>query len=199
MKNPTTAKLNKAIELRLAGEPWANVLSITGLSHSQAERHEFRFKMLCGLPGFEPIVLDADTLADPVKLGKIVAEKRAEGISWGVIGELAGLPESRIRKAFAAATVLDSKGQRIGKGGRFAFADGSLYEPTPATGFAMKPGSKRPEVTKAGTAKGLTKEQRDMAVTLKGSIADRRAKRLAEIKKSRKAPAAKAITAKASA
>ena len=130
MKNPTTAILDSAILLRLEGQPWHEVLKETGLSHSQAERHEFRFKMW--LWATDKALVDGDWSviklpADDVKAGQVIAKARAQGISWGVLGERCNTSESRVRKLFALATGTKSKGLRMGKGGRFAYDDEALY------------------------------------------------------------------------
>lgn len=62
-------------------------------------------------------------------LGERVAVARNQlSLSWGVIGLLAGEPESRVRREYAKQTEKDSKGQRIGKGGRWLMNEPTLYE-----------------------------------------------------------------------
>lgn len=58
-------------------------------------------------------------------LGPVVTALRNQELcSWGEINVRLGLPESRIRKAYGGKKDL---GTRIGKGGRFAYDDPTLY------------------------------------------------------------------------
>jgi len=49
-------------------------------------------------------------------------------LSWGEIMVRLGLPEGLVRKAYRSNGVRKDLGLRIGKGGRFAYDDGRLYE-----------------------------------------------------------------------
>ena len=49
------------------------------------------------------------------------------GLSWGDISIVVGLPESRVRKIFRNGETRKDLGLRIGKGGRFAYGDPTLY------------------------------------------------------------------------
>lgn len=66
-------------------------------------------------------------------LGPKVVSLRNEGISWGDIAcyltdhDGTAIPEAKVRKANDATSEAKAKGQRIGKGGRFAYGDGTLY------------------------------------------------------------------------
>lgn len=60
-------------------------------------------------------------------LGARFAEARAAGQSWGYISMRSGVGEARVRSLFSAATGLNSKGLRIGRGGRFAAKRSDLY------------------------------------------------------------------------
>jgi uncharacterized protein DUF2786 len=51
----------------------------------------------------------------------------SKGISWGDISIVVGLPESRVRKIFRNGETRKDLGLRIGKGGRFAYGDPTLY------------------------------------------------------------------------
>lgn len=164
MRNPSSTILDKAVVLRLRGEKWPAVLEATGLSHSQAENHEMRFKMwlhAAGVPGFSewtPIVLDAD----PATAGAQIADQRSKGVSWGAIGVRAGVPESKVRRLFKEATNVHSEGQRIGKGGRWLDNREDFYSVDPAHGTLI-PGDmswKGVELTEAGTVRGIKAPQR---------------------------------------
>lgn len=90
-------------------------------------------------------------------LGPIVVGMRLEDeLSWGDIAirltspEGTNIPESKVRDAFRKAEGhMKDKGLRIGKGGRYAYDDGSLYsEHRQAEGAVIKVTQKgRPTVT----------------------------------------------------
>lgn len=50
-----------------------------------------------------------------------------QGFSWGDISVILGIPESRVRKIFRNGETRKDLGLRIGKGGRFAYSDPTLY------------------------------------------------------------------------
>ena len=51
-----------------------------------------------------------------------------QGISWGEISVRLDTPESTCRGAFNSVSDRKAKGLRIGRGGKFAYGDGSLYD-----------------------------------------------------------------------
>lgn len=60
------------------------------------------------------------TARNDTEMGKkIVALRDKENLSWGVISARTRTPESTCRGLYTAATGTDTKGLRIGKGGRF--------------------------------------------------------------------------------
>ncbi len=62
-------------------------------------------------------------------LGPIVAEhKDSMQLSWGEISVRLGLPEGMVRKAYRALDAKKDRGVRNGKGGRWLFNDGTLYQ-----------------------------------------------------------------------
>lgn len=61
-------------------------------------------------------------------LSPIVHDLRdAKALSWGEISVRMAIPESRVRKFYRASGAKKDKGLRIGKGGRFAYSDPTLY------------------------------------------------------------------------
>jgi hypothetical protein len=61
-------------------------------------------------------------------LSPIVHDLRdGKALSWGEISVRMGIPESRVRKFYRASGAKKDKGLRIGKGGRFAYQDPTLY------------------------------------------------------------------------
>ncbi len=170
MKNPTNSDFRLAVSLRLKGKGWSEVLRDTGLSHSQAELAEFRFKRDLADLGVADL---ADWKSVPVPegsdAGEIVKALRAEGISWGVIACRMHLSESKARRAFTATTSTKSQGLRIGKGGRFLDSkeNGHRYY---ENGDNRKSGlfipkefdQRQAELTEDGKIKGLKPEQREI-------------------------------------
>lgn len=53
--------------------------------------------------------------------------RESELCSWGEIAVRVGLPEAQVRSAFKATNSKKDVGLRIGKGGRFAYGDPTLY------------------------------------------------------------------------
>lgn len=61
-------------------------------------------------------------------LSPIVHDLRdAKLCSWGEIAVRLGLPESKVRKLYRASGAKKDLGLRIGKGGKFAYSDPTLY------------------------------------------------------------------------
>lgn len=176
-KNPTTAELDHAVTLRLAGQPWKNVLPQTGLSHSQAEGHEMKFKMWLQANGLKATDLGGDWA--PLKFSaESIKQARAAGISWGAIAIRMGQTESKVRKTFTEATGVHHTALRIGKGGRFLGDEqgAHLYTTDPATGTLVPATLPRiPELTEKGDPKGMKPEDRERLADLKGAIEARKA------------------------
>jgi hypothetical protein len=80
-------------------------------------------------------VVDASKLADGDNLkdatnrawAKVIQPLRDEGISWGEISVRVGKPESKVRACFKATGNRKDLGDRIGKGGRFAYDEPEFY------------------------------------------------------------------------
>jgi hypothetical protein len=123
MKNPTGEILAQASALRKAGKTNREIMDLTDLSHSQMERHFLAQDIKAG-------IVPGGFLAQPetnTAKSAMVAKLRAEGESWGLISVRFQEPESRTRKAFTEGTGLDSKGLRIGQGGRYVMDDHRFY------------------------------------------------------------------------
>lgn len=123
MKNPTAEILTQAVALREAGKGHREIMELTGLSHSQMERHFLALDIKAG-------IVPGGFLAQPetnTAKAAMVAKLRAEGESWGLISVRFQEPESRTRKCFTEGTGLDSKGLRIGQGGRYVMDDPRFY------------------------------------------------------------------------
>lgn len=112
----------EAVAIRANGGTLKAAMAATGLNHSQVERAVLKATLTQA---------DADRFeAGGADLADRVVAARNAGTSWGVIGILAGEPESKVRKAWSDRTALESKGLRIGRGGRFAYGYSGepLYE-----------------------------------------------------------------------
>lgn len=74
-------------------------------------------------------VAEGDTLKDATTRAwsKLVQPMRAEGCSWGEIAVRCGKPESKIRACYRATGSHKDLGDRIGKGGRFAYDEPEFY------------------------------------------------------------------------
>lgn len=145
----------QAVTMKGQGAKNKAIMAATGLNHSQVERAILKATLTQGdVENFEAL---GTTLADRVKAG------RANTLSWGVMGILAGVPESQIRKAWTEITKLESKGVRIGRGGRFAygFTGQPLYEDT------LKPtGTEIPKGAGVQAALKLSRVQRIARMTM---------------------------------
>lgn len=123
MKNATAEVLSQAIQLREEGQSNKEIMAATGLSHSQMERHFMAADIASG-------AISGGFIAQPdsaTAKGAIITRLRNAGESWGLISVRFNEPESRTRKAFTEVTALDSKGLRIGKGGRYVMDDCRFY------------------------------------------------------------------------
>lgn len=123
MKKATTEVLDRAFALAVEGKNHKEIMAATGLSHSQMERHFMAIAILGG-------TIKGGFLKSPESItakAAMIARLREAGESWGLISVRFNEPESRTRKAFAEATGMDSKGLRIGKGGRYVSDDPRFY------------------------------------------------------------------------
>ena len=135
---------------------WAAVETLTGIKYSRGWlilRHEF---LAANNPSafvdVKAAVAAATARATEEKrlnefnadrdvLSPIVVELReVKELSWGEIAVRCSLPESKIRSAFKLAAGKKDRGLRIGKGGRFAFGDPTLYLENMKHEGAMIPG-----------------------------------------------------------
>ena len=166
MKNPTVATLTQASDELKAGVSMKRVLATVRdqvdedgsarLTYSQVWLFHTRREM-------DPAEF-IDGALGSAEFHQEVAQARSEGQSWGYIAVRCGQPEGRVRKAWANATNLESKGLRIGKGGRWLDHDVLLYQDeAQKTGTALPVGTRRENyrdhVITPGYEEGLTKDQ----------------------------------------
>lgn len=80
-----------------------------------------------------PLDADGKPIKDSLTNGErrvmspIAHTLRDQELSWGEMAVRMGIPESKVRKLFRASGAKKDKGLRIGKGGRFAYEDPTLY------------------------------------------------------------------------
>lgn len=152
---PITAEERKAaradlaqqiVEAREAGDKWEDIASKFGTSTGRA--------MLLHM---EATVRPKDRIkaANDEELANKIAEARnEERLSWGQIMARTGLSETRCRSLYESATGLSTRGNRVGKGGRYP--DGTI---PPARGgehkeaAAKRATAKKAPATKAPAAK----------------------------------------------
>jgi len=113
--------------MRLEGKPWKDVYAECEargwkVSHVQAEFAALHAELKAGRHGGYFPVQASDTA-----WAAVIAKARTEGQSWGMIAARANMPEGRVRRIFKGSTALDSRGLRIGKGGRFVDRDPRFY------------------------------------------------------------------------
>lgn len=164
MEDRLTVLGGKVQKLREAATqvPWAEVSSKLGASQGK-----------CMLAYLYVTTAPKDRIKGKTEddLKKNVVAARKSGLSWGIISARSGMPESWCRRSFEELTHTSTKGNRIGKGGRFP--DGA------------------PGVKKAAAKKAPAKKK---AVAKKAAV-----KKVAAVKKAvtKKAVAKKAVAKKA--
>jgi hypothetical protein len=119
MKQANAKVYASAIKMREKGASQKQVLEATGLNYSQLWYYEESAK-LREAGKLRPV---PETMTE---FGVAIAQLRVAGVSWGMIAVIYQVPESRVRRAFKE-TGLDSRGLRIGKGGRWVDNDPRFY------------------------------------------------------------------------
>lgn len=146
-KNPTTEMFATALEMRRNGEGWKAILAATGLNYSQAWLH-------CATEERR----EQGLLVEGEVTEAVVADLRAQNLSWGEIAVRCQMPESRVRKLYTEQTGFKSQGLRIGKGGRYYYGERGtpLYtEGLKPTGTAIPKGAHIAEAYEAADQQKL--------------------------------------------
>ena len=110
----------KVLADKEGGMSYAAIGAKYGLNHTQVDRISYAAR-----------ITDEDReawFASAPSMGERAVKGREDKISWGMMGILEGVPETRIRAEFAKATNNKSQGQRIGKGGRYYQREELYYE-----------------------------------------------------------------------
>ena len=135
---PTSALFDQAWELHQAGATGAEIKAATGLNESQYVADRWKREMEADPAKYGGFIKgDSDTA-----LAAQIVRARDAGQSWGMIFVRCQLPEGRVRRIFKEATAIDSRGLRIGKGGRYVADDPRFYAGAdrPKAGTELKPG-----------------------------------------------------------
>lgn len=91
------------------------------------------------------------------QVAKQVVKQRDAGYSWGALMARTGIGEARLRKMYEEQTGTSTKGNRIGKGGRYPAGEG----PAPAKAVPAKKAAKTTKkAVKAGKAEGAEDQPR---------------------------------------
>jgi hypothetical protein len=123
MKKPELKTLDRGLIMALEGKSQKEILEATGLNYSQLVFHGLALRLYVDPKTFGgPITGDSDTV-----LGAQIVRARADGQSWGIIAARAGMPEGRVRRIFKDVSAIDSRGLRVGQGGRYVDDDPRFY------------------------------------------------------------------------
>lgn len=137
---------NKVRSLREDGTKWEEIATTLGMSTGKA--------MLLYM---EATTRPKDRIKGKTdeELGAAIVEARDEQLlSWGQISARSGLPETRCRKLYEEATGKSTRGNRIGKGGRYP--DGTV--PPTRAGEAKERAVKKAAAKKAAAKKTAAKK-----------------------------------------
>lgn len=119
---------------REAGMSTAKCQVEFGLNHTQVDAITYRARITEGMR--------QEWNDGGSTLGERAVAARANGMSWGMMGYIANVPEGTVRKAFADTSATKSQGLRIGRGGRYYYGDPDLYaEALVQTGTTIPVGS----------------------------------------------------------
>jgi hypothetical protein len=109
--------LLKAVDLKLAGQKWADIKRQIPIQHSKLDRAWYLQGILTGCPE-ELVRREFPTWAE-AKQQAFVADLRNRGLSWGQVSLRVGLTEGATQTRFEAATGLSAQGTRNGRGGAY--------------------------------------------------------------------------------
>lgn len=157
-KSNSDASLRKQVRaLREEGTPWPDIAGKLEISQGKA--------MLLDL---ESQIRPEDRISgdpDDTSFGKKIVKARDDQLlSWGQLMARTGLPESRLRKIYEDTTGNSTKGNRIGKGGRFPDGEGP----------AKTNGSKKATKATKGTTKKVAKKAAGAKKTAKKAAASKK-------------------------
>lgn len=130
-KKPTEDQFAQAWSMYQAGGTNGQIQEATGLNYSQMWLDRTRRELEAGNDTVGGWIATHDAKGLPLSttaIGAQVVKARAADQSWGLIAVRARMPESRVRKIFTEVSALDSRGLRIGKGGRWVDDDARFYQ-----------------------------------------------------------------------
>lgn len=135
--DPRLAK--KVAKARDEGVAWADIV----------EEHEISTGKAMLLNMFARVEEEDRITGTPAQVAKKVVKERNNGYSWGALMARTGIGEGRLRKMFEEETGESTKGNRIGKGGRYP---AGMEPSSNGTAKAAAPAKKAAKATK-GVAK----------------------------------------------
>lgn len=118
-----------AYEMFLDGKTNQEIKEATGIGYSPMWLDRTRRQIAEGRisGGFIKTHDDLGMELSATAVAAQIARYRADNESWGLIAVRANMPEGRARRIFAKATGIDSRGLRIGKGGRWVANEPAFY------------------------------------------------------------------------
>lgn len=130
-KQATTEQYDQAWAMHQAGATNGQIQEATGLNYSQMWLDRTRRELEQGndTVGGWIATHDPKTKAPlpNTVIGAAIVKARAADQSWGLIAVRTRMPESRVRTVFTEVSALDSRGLRIGHGGRWVQDDPRFY------------------------------------------------------------------------
>lgn len=157
-------KLAKQVaKMRDGEQSWSEISDELGISAGKA--------MLLNM--YARVDDDDRITGNDTQIAKAVVKERKAGASWGVLMARTGLGEARLRSMYTDQTGEDTKGNRIGKGGRYpGDVKPDDEDAAPAKKSAKKaaaPAKKAAKAAKAGKAQGAEKSPLADAVNPTGN------------------------------
>jgi hypothetical protein len=125
-KDAEVPLLLKAVDLKMAGQKWADIKRQINIQHSKLDRAWYLQGILTECP--EELVRREFGTWPEARQQAFVADLRNRGLSWGQVSLRVGLTEGATQTRFEAATGLSAQGTRNGRGGRYFDGEERYYE-----------------------------------------------------------------------
>lgn len=126
MNKPTKEAYDQAYRMFEAGNSNGQIQEATGLNYSQMWLDRTGRLIKAGKAPEGCAAIPTEGVSNTV-IGAAIVKARAADQSWGLIAVRCNMPESRVRKIFTEVSALDSRGLRIGHGGRWVADDPRFY------------------------------------------------------------------------
>lgn len=118
--------LLKAVDLKMAGQKWADIKRQIPIQHSKLDRAWYLQGILTEHPD-ELVRREFGTWPE-ARQQAFVADPRNRDLSWGQVSLRVGLTEGATQTRFEAATGLSAQGTRNGHGGAYFQKEERYYE-----------------------------------------------------------------------